>query len=324
MENKEKIGFLKRLSIVMTKPKEYHKIAKQSAGKSIGMYFIMAILYTIVLVAILFFFYQTLLNMAKDYIDKLPEFSISKNGFISQMEQPINFYDNTIGSLIYIDSNITLEEIRNINVDKIYGSNAYVLIGTDAFSVKSAEDIINMTFLELFGNEEMNNSSNEYLQETEKDVNTITGEQPIEENDYEVMPNINIEDNKQEYEFNNQTIQEVFSVIETSKLPIIIFVISALVILLYMFISFLIMGLIYSLIVWIICLIYKKKLSFKEIYNISMYSNVTATILSLLMLFVNFGYWSIIRLVIVIIYMQIAIKNYEETKKENVTQDKNN
>ena len=40
MENEEKIGFFKRIGIAMTNPKDYHKIAKQSAGKSIGIYFI--------------------------------------------------------------------------------------------------------------------------------------------------------------------------------------------------------------------------------------------------------------------------------------------
>lgn len=325
MENEEKIGFFKRIGIAMTNPKDYNKIAKQSAGKSIGIYFFISIIYSIVIMAILFFFCKTFSVMAKEYVSNLPEFSISKNGFIAQMEKPIDFYDNTSGALIYIDSNTTLEEIKSINVDKIYSSNAYILIGTDAFSIKSTEDIISMTFLELFEKDEMNDSSNEYLQETDKDTNQIHAEQTINENDFSVnneqlLPNIDEESQIEEYEFNNATIFDIIKKIEESNLLIISFAITSIITLVFTFISFIFIGLIYSLLVLIICLIYKKKISFKELFNISMYSNITVTLLSLLMLFVNFPYWGILRLAIMVLYIQIAIKNYdikEEEKNNN-------
>lgn len=330
MENQEKIGFFKRIGIAMTNPKDYHKIAKQSAGKSIGIYFIISIIYAIVIMSVLFFFCKTFSLMAKEYITNLPEFSISKNGFIAQMEKPIQFYDNTSGALIYIDSNTTLEEIKNINVDKIYSSNAYVLIGTDAFSVKSTEDIISMTFIELFEKDEMNDSQNEYLQQSDIETDQIHGEQIINENDFnlnneQILPNIEENIQNEEYEFNNNTILDIFKTIEESNILLIAFAITSVIVLIYMFVSFLIIGLIYIILALIICSIYKKKLSFKELYNVSMYSNITTTLLALLMLFVNFPYWGILRLVIIVIYMQIAIKNYEDGQnKVNTLKDDNN
>lgn len=344
MEKEKKVGFFKSFGIAIAKPKQYYKIANNSVLKVIGMYFLISILCTIVLMGGLYLIFKNLLVMAKDYISNLPEFSISKNGFIAQMEKPIEYYDSISGVLVYIDSNITFEEIKSINIDKIYSSNQYFLMGNDAFSIKSTEDIIIMTYPELFEKREMNDSSNVYLQETDQKENEeiISGEEneskidmevfeanvsldneSIEEN--ELLPNV-VNEDEQEFEFNNDTLNEVFVYIEDSNIYTYVFAIMSVVLFIFAFILFIIMGLIYSIVTLIICLIYKKKLSFKEIYNVSMYSNVTATILSILILFLNIPYWGIIRFFIMIFYMQSAIKNYSGIDDENIAkiEDDNN
>ena len=97
--------------------------------------------------------------------------------------------------------------------------------------------------------------------------------------------------------------------------------------LIIVFVAYILNGIICSILTLILCVIYKKKLSFKEIFNVSMYSNITVSILSILMLFVNFTYWGIIQLLIIVLYMQIAIKNYDDNTEikssDYIIEDKN-
>lgn len=136
MEN-EKIGFFKRLGIGLVKPKEYSKLAKQTVGNTIFTFLVVTIIQVAVIVALLVYVFGLVENMADQYMSKLPDFIITKDGITTNLAEPIIVEDEGQISLFIFDANTSLTNMSTTYSDKILPAVDYVLVGTDGIKIQS-------------------------------------------------------------------------------------------------------------------------------------------------------------------------------------------
>lgn len=137
MEN-EKIGFIKRLGIGLVRPKEYNKLAKQTVGNTIFTFFVVTIVQVTVIVALLLYVFSIVGNLADQYMGKLPDFTITKNGITTNLTEPIIVEDEGQISLFIFDASTSLNNMSTTYSDKILPAVDYVLVGTDGIKIQSA------------------------------------------------------------------------------------------------------------------------------------------------------------------------------------------
>lgn len=275
MEENKKIGFFKRIAIAIAKPKEYDKLSRQKTRNTIGTITLIALLQTLVLAGLIIFLGYNLISILDEQIKLIPDFSISNQGLTIQMEAPYIYKAEDNSTLVVIDSNMTMEEIKNNYSSDIFSATDYILISNDQLSIRTADN-------------------KDYFEFSQLEPDKV---------------------------YTKQSVIDIYKNALNSTTFKVICVIIALIIWVYFIIANIFMGLIYSVIAIIVANIEKKKISYKRLYNISVYAQVTTIFLSIIQLltFIVIPMWSVIKSIIICIYIIFGIKNCIGDEDKEIT-----
>ena len=167
-DKKEKLGLFKRLGIAIAKPKDYEKLADEKTGRTIGTFILISLVQTICICAFLFYIGNVLLTALNQWISEFPEFSFSKSGFESNMEEPFVYYDDDLTIYVNVDDNKTIKEIKEENSDKIYATVDYIILGKDGVVAKNDGELETFIFADNLNEQTFNKTNviefcNKYL-----------------------------------------------------------------------------------------------------------------------------------------------------------------
>lgn len=225
------------------------------------------------------------------------------------------------GLLIFLGYNIITildEPIKQIPDFSL--SNQGLTIQMEAPYIYKSEDSSTLVVIDSAIN--MEQIKNDYS----LDIFSVTNYILISNNQIEIRN----ADKKDYFEFSKLAPDKIYtkqSVIDICKNALnsttfkLICVVIALIIWVYITIVNIFMGLIYSVIAIIVASIERKKISYKRLYNISVYAQVTTIFLSIIQVLtlILIPMWSVIRSIIICIYIVFGIKNCTDDDDKNIT-----
>lgn len=135
-ENKEKVGFFKRLGIAVARPKEYGKLANQKVGNTIGTFFVVSLVETILLMILVVLLINAAIAVIDNVIPTIPDFNITNGQLSINNSEPIRQLDEQTQTLIIVDTNITLDQVQDTYADDVFKVMGYMAITKDGIIVK--------------------------------------------------------------------------------------------------------------------------------------------------------------------------------------------
>ena len=226
-----------------------------------------------------------------------------------------------VGFIIFLGYNlITILDEAIKQIPEFSFSNQGLTIQSETPYIYKAED--NSILVVVDSNINMEEVKNNYS----LDIFSVTN--------YILISNDKIElrstDKKDYFEFSQLEPNKVYtkqSIVDIGKNALnsttfkVICVIVGIIIWLYFVIAIIFMGLIYSVIAIIVASIEKKKIGYKRLYNISVYAQVTTIFLSIIQLLtlILIPMWSILRSIIICIYIIFGIKGCISDDDKQIT-----
>lgn len=148
--NQEKVGFFRRLGIAVARPKEYGKLANKSVGNTIGTFFVISLVETILLMILVVLLVNAAIAVVDNMIPSIPDFSITDGQLSINNSEPIRQLDEQSQTLIIVDTDITLNEVQDKYAEDVFKVMGYMAITKDGMIIKQ-ETATQTQYFEEFG-----------------------------------------------------------------------------------------------------------------------------------------------------------------------------